>query len=119
MHRSRPGITTQTQAKRFFVEKVEAQARAEGTLLSEAEGEMLSWSESDPDIKVDPVLPDRLAAEISDDAYEEKTAGLLSRRFSADIAADTMAEDEWKHALRVLDEGDHYISIMIQRAIGD
>lgn len=60
-------ITTQTEAKRFFVDKVVAQARSEGVSLSEAEREMLLWSESDPNVEIDTTLPTRLTAEISDE----------------------------------------------------
>src|SRR5688500_9313403 len=65
-------VQTQTEAKRFFVDKVLRQAHAEGVRLSEAEHQMLSWSESDPDFVVDPQLPGRLASEMSDEAYEKK-----------------------------------------------
>jgi hypothetical protein len=46
-------VRTQTEAKRFFVDKVLAQAGAEGMTLSDAERKMLFWSESDPDWVVD------------------------------------------------------------------
>ena len=42
-------IRTHSEAKRFLVDKVVAQARVERTPLSDAERQMLSWSESDPD----------------------------------------------------------------------
>jgi len=111
-------ITTQTEAKLFFVNKVIAQARAEGVPLTGAEREMLSWSESDPNIKIDPTLPARFKAETSDEEYEKKIVGLLVRSFGTDIAANPQAEDEWKQASRVLHEGDHYILIMLDEAIG-
>lgn len=110
-------ITTQAEAKRFFVDKVVTQARSEGVSLSEAEREMLLWSESDPNIEIDPTLPDRLSAEISDEEYERKIVGLLARRFSTEVSKDLRAEGEWKHASRVLHEGDHYILIMLDDAM--
>jgi hypothetical protein len=55
---------SQAGAKRFFVEKVVAQAQVEGVPLSAAERRMLSWSESDPDFVVDPQLPEQLTSEI-------------------------------------------------------
>ena len=78
-------VHTQTEAKRLFVEKVVMQARLEGVSLSDAERTMLFWSESDPDVVVDPQLPDRLAIEISDEEYEKKVTGLLARRFAAEV----------------------------------
>ena len=111
-------IITETEAKRFFVDKVVAQARAEDVSLTEAEREMLLWSESDPDIEIDPTLPRRFEAEISDEEYEKKVVGLLARSFSADIRANPQAEDEWKHASRLLHQGDHYILVMLDEAVG-
>jgi hypothetical protein len=110
-------ITTQTEAKRFFVDKVITQARAEGMSLTDAEREMISWSESDPDLKIDPTLPARFEADTSDEEYEKKIVGLLARRFGTEIAANPGTEDEWKHASRVLHEGDHYIAIMLDQAV--
>ena len=111
-------VRTQTEAKRFFVDKVVAQARLEGMTLSDAEQAMLFWSESDPEFVVDPELPERLAAEISDDEYERKIVGLLSRSFQADLERAPEAEAQWKQAADVLHQGDHYILVMLDQAIG-
>src|SRR5688572_4894478 len=99
-------MQTQTEAKRFFVDKVLRQANAEGVRLSEAERQTLSWSESDPDFVVDPQLPERLASEISDEAYEKKIGGLLARSFAADEAGDPASADQWRQASDVIHQGD-------------
>jgi hypothetical protein len=111
-------VHSQTEAKRLFVEKVVMQARLEGVSLSDAERAMLSWSESDPDFVVDPQLPERLAAEISDEEYEKKVTGLLVRRFAAEGGQDPGAEAQWRLAAEVLHQGDHYILIMLDAAVG-
>jgi hypothetical protein len=111
-------VRSQSEAKRFFVNKVIAQARAEGLGLSEAERAMLSWSESDPDFIVDPSLPERLASEISDEEYEKKVAGLLFRSFAADVDRGDEGVSQWQQAAEVLREGDHYILIMIDQGVG-
>jgi len=108
----------QTEAKRFFVDKVVAQARAEGMTLSGVELRMLSWSESDPDLVVDPELPARQAFEISDEEYEKKIAGLLSRCFKADVEKEPEAEAQYREAASVLRQGDHYILVMVDDAVG-
>jgi hypothetical protein len=110
-------VHSQTEAKRLFVEKVAIQARLEGILLSDAERKMLSWSESDPDFVIDPQLPEHLASEMSDTEYEKKVAGLLARRFAAEVAVDPAAEAQWKQAAEVLHQGDHYILIMLDEAL--
>jgi hypothetical protein len=87
-----------TQARQFFEDKVVEQARAEGVALSANERLMLKWSESEPDSIADPDLVERLAAEMSDEAYEDKIAGLLSRRYGTEIAADQGTKEAWADA---------------------
>jgi hypothetical protein len=111
-------VQTQTEAKRFVVDRVLRQTHTEGVPLSETEQQMLSWSESDPDFVGDPRLPERLASEISDDAYEKKIRGLLARSFAADEAASPASADQWRRASKILHQGDHYISVMIDESIG-
>ena len=111
-------ITSQGQAKRFFVEKIVAQAVADGQPPSEAERYMLSFSESDPEFVVDPALVDQLAEEISDEDYEAKVVGLLERSWTHDVQSDTTARDSYREAYAVLSQGDHYLLVMIDRALG-
>jgi hypothetical protein len=87
-------------------------------LVVAREATMLSWSESDPDFVVDPELPERLAAEISDEEYEKKITGLPVRRLAAEVRQDPAAEALWKHATEVLRQGDHYILVMLDVAGG-
>ncbi len=121
VHARRPysgAVTTQTQARQFFEDKIVQQAGAEGVLLSADERLMLKWSESAPDSIADPDLVERLAAEISDEDYEDKIAGLLSRCYAREIAADRGAKKALADAFATLNRGDHYVLIMINRAVG-
>src|SRR5437762_2050801 len=111
-------VRTQTEAKRFFVDRVLAQARVEGITLSDAQQKMLFWSESDSEFVVDPELPKRLAYEISDEDYERKIVGLLSRSFKADVERAREAEAQWQQAAGILHQGDHYILVMLDEAVG-
>jgi hypothetical protein len=111
-------VQTQTEARQFFVDKVIQQADSDGTALSKDERQMLLWSESAPDSVADPELSERLAKEISDSDYEAKITGLLRRSLAADIARDPQAKDPWQQAWSVLKEGDHYILVMIDEAVG-
>ena len=111
-------VRTQSEAKRFFVDKVVARARVERVPLSDAERQMLSWSESDPDFIVDARLPQQLASEMSDEEYEKKVVGLLDRSFVADVEVSPERADHWKQAAAVLHEGDHYILVMLDEAVG-
>ncbi len=111
-------VHTQPEAKQFFVTKAIERAHLEGIPLSNAEQRMLWWSEPDPEFTADPALAEQLASEISDEQYEDKIAGLLKRSFAADVAADPGARTIWQRARSVLNEGDHYILVMVDRAVG-
>jgi hypothetical protein len=73
---------SESEARRFFADRVTQRADTEGVPLSDDERQMLFWSESAPDSIVDPALADRLALAISDADYESKIAGLLRRSLS-------------------------------------
>ena len=108
---------TPLQARRFFEDKIAEQADLENVPLSPDERLMLAWSESEPDSVADPELLGRLAAEISDEDYEAKMAGLLERRYAADLARDSNAKAMWTDAFRALKPADYYIAIMVDRAL--
>ena len=111
-------FTSQGQAKRFFIEKIVAQAQNDGTPLSDSERQMLGFSESDPECVVNPDVVEKLQREISDEDYEAKVARLLERSWNRDVETDSTARDVYKHAFSVLSQGDHYLLLMIERAIG-
>ena len=86
--------------------------------LTDAEQQMLCWSESAPESTADPDLVDRLAAEISDEDYESKVSSLLETALARDLQSDTHALDDYRRAHALLRQGDHYILVMIDRALG-
>jgi hypothetical protein len=59
---------------------------------------MLSFSESDPEFVVDPELVQKLEAEISDEDYEAKVAGLVRRSYERDVAQDNGARNMYRQA---------------------
>src|SRR5262245_66255562 len=79
---------------------------------------MLLWSESAPDSVADPELADRLSEEISDTDYESKIEGLLRRSFAVDVARDQQSRERWRQAWTAINQGDHYMLIMINAAVG-
>jgi hypothetical protein len=111
-------IHTQTDAKKFFVEKVLTEAKREGVTLSKAEQRMLSWSESDPDFTAESALIEQLANEISEEDYESKVSTLLAGAYRRDLESNPLARDEYRQAHSVLSRGDHYILVMIERTLG-
>jgi hypothetical protein len=111
-------FATETEARQFFVEKIVQQAQGEGVSLSNDERQMLLWSELARDSVADPALAERLAGQISDADYQSKIVGLLRSAFKADTAVDPSAKGVWRAALSVLRQGDHYILVMINEAVG-
>src|SRR5437762_8543875 len=108
---------TQRAAKRFVVAKVIEQAEREQVALSAAERHMLGWSESDPDFVPDPTLAESQEGEIPEAEFETKVAGLIRRAYDRDTAADGDARSRYRAARSKLNEGDHYILVMMDRAL--
>lgn len=78
---------------------------------------MLSFSESDPEFVVSPAPVEKLQAEISDEEYEAKIAGLIERAWKRDVESDSSARDAYREAFTVLNRGDHYLLVMSSTAI--
>jgi len=108
---------TQGAAKRFIVAKVIEEADREGVALSAAERHMLRWSESDPDFVPDPTLAEVQENEIAEADFEAKIAGLIRRAYDRDAAADGDARLRYRAARSKLNEGDHYILVMMDQAL--
>ena len=111
-------VQTPDESRRFFVEKVVAQAEHQHVSLSVNERKMLDWSEVEPGCVADPKVAAGLASEMSDDAYEAKISGLLEAAYERDIAADPGAKDAYRQAYSVLKRGDYYLLVMIESALG-
>ena len=113
---------TEGEAKRFFVGKVLEQAQRDATPLSDAEIQMLSWSESDPEVglSADEMddLVDELALQISDEQYEWKIGRLLARSYEREVAEAEDIRSVWRAAYSKLNEGDHYILVMLDESLG-
>ena len=111
-------FATQAEARQFFIDKIVHQAQREGVSLSDDERQMLRWSESAEDSVADPALAERLAVAMSDAEYESKIAGLLRNSFNDEARVDPGAKDDWASALSALKQGDHYISVIANEAVG-
>jgi hypothetical protein len=109
---------TQTAAKQFLVARVIEQAERDGVILSKAERHLLSWSESDPDFVPDPRLVDAHDAETPEAEFETKVAGLIRRAYDRDRAENGEARSRYRAARSKLEEGDHYILVMLDQALG-
>ena len=55
---------------------------------------------------------------MSDDECEAKISGLFKRAYHQDVAEDKYAKAQYRDAYSKLNEGDHYILVMIKQALG-
>jgi hypothetical protein len=111
-------VLSPRDAKEFFVEKINAQAAAESESLSDLERWMLGFSEEDPDFEVDPEKLEKFEEEISEGEYEHRVAGLIRRRYFADVRADSSARSAYREAYAVLRRGDYTLQLSVERALG-
>jgi hypothetical protein len=79
---------------------------------------MLGFSESDPDFVVDPSRVEQFESETSDSAFETRIADLIRRAHEHDLALDSSAGTLYQEARDSLRRGDHYLSVMVDRALG-
>lgn len=109
---------TAEEARRFFIDRIVAEAERQGKPLSGNERRMLSWSEVEPGCVADPELAEALANEISDHDYEAKVSRLLVAAYERELSASPAAKDEYRAAYSVLKRGDYYLMVMVQQALG-
>jgi len=108
-------FATQSEAKGFFVEKVVSRALSEGQPLSKQEQRLLRVSEADPDSLTDVQDAESEAAERE---FESRVSGLLKRSYEADLETNPDRRNLYCDAYAKLAEGDHYLLVMIEQAIG-
>lgn len=108
----------QAEAKQFFVDKISAEAAAQGLPLSAAERYMLSWSESDPHFVQAPALTEAFETETSDAEFEGKVSRLARDAYARDVRLDSAGRESWRQAYAALKKGDHYLLVMLERALG-
>ena len=109
---------SQFEAKRFFIDRIVAQAEKEKAPLSEAERYMLNWTEIEEGFKIDDRLNSAFYSETTDDEYEKKVGSLLKHAYEADAGADRNMKERYVSAYRALRDRDHYILIIIKDALG-
>jgi hypothetical protein len=109
---------TPDDARRFFVDKVVGEAHREGVRLSDNEQKMLNWSEVEPGCIADPQVAEGLATEMSDQEYEAKIGRLLAAAYGSDVASDPDAKAVYREAYSVLKQGDYYLVVMLEQALG-
>ena len=104
------------EAKEFLVSEIVAEAQRENIPLSEVERKMLYFTESGwtlPDIMQ---VNEDFDREYDQDEYEHKIAKLVTNVNNRIRKGSTEVYDQWRAAIRFLQQEDHYILVMIQLA---
>ncbi len=111
-------FTSQKASKKFFIDKIIEQAKHDNIVLSDAEQYMLGWSETEKGFVLDQRLIDQFNQEMVNENFEQKIESLLKSAYKTDIEKDPTRKSIYRDAYTVLNEGDHYIRVMIKAAIG-
>ena len=109
----------QHAAKTFFIDRILARAKEEGTPLSRAGTYQLAWTEVEPGFAQDPQLDVEFEEETDSETYEADVRGLLDRAYRSDVDADPSSRERWLAAYEALRGHDHYILVMIDGALGN
>lgn len=100
------------EAKSFLAGRIVQQAQLEGTPLSDIEQKMLSFSGTGEGIQEAFSAFER---DYDAEAYERKIARLIRNHRSSLDRADARS---WDEAARALQQGDHYLRVMLTQSRG-
>src|SRR5262249_29793057 len=103
------------EAKDFLVQQTAEQAALENVPLSDLEKRMMYFTETD-ECPEDPIaLNDAFEAEYETDKYESKISKLLSHAYIRLRDENSHAVKEWEAAVEILQQGDHYLLVLLGR----
>ncbi len=111
-------FSSQVQAKKFFIDRIVLYAQKNNIPLTEAEKYMLGWTEVEKGFEINQELTQQFNEETSDAEYEKKMSSLVRSAYEADIKSDEEMKETYRNAYKMLKQGDHYLLIMIDEAIG-
>ena len=100
------------EAKDYFAGRIVAEAKHDGTPLTEVERKMLYFSETDWTLPGMLEINAEFEGGYNDSEYESKIAGLI-RKIETRDADDEEEMRTWGQAAEKLSEGDNYLSIML------
>jgi heme/copper-type cytochrome/quinol oxidase subunit 4 len=110
---------SQAQAKQFFIDKILFQAQKDQITLSEAEQYMLGWTETEGGFELNQKIIDEFEKETTRAKYEAKISNLIKHAYDSDIHNDPANGQTYHAAYRILNQGDHYLLVMIKAALGE
>jgi hypothetical protein len=106
------------QAKEFLIYQIVEEARRENVELSEVERKMLYFTETEETLPNILEVNDQFERENDASAYEEKISDLIRNAYKRSRETPEGA-NRWKRAVSDLHKEDHYLLVMVDKAIGN
>jgi hypothetical protein len=103
-------FSSSRKAKEYLIERIVAQAKQDGTDLSEIERKMLYFTESAWTLPDMAEVSAKFDQEYNQDEYEAKIGEVVRRVHETAGDAD---EETWNEAVAVLSSEDHYLLVLI------
>ena len=110
-------FSNQKQAKQFFIDKILFQAQKDRMSLSEAEQYMLGWTETEGGFELNQKLIDEFDKQTTPEIYESKISTLIKHAYDSDALSEPGKGKIYRDAYHVLSQGDHYLLVMIKKAL--
>jgi hypothetical protein len=104
------------EAKEFLASEIAEEAQREGIAFSEIERKMLYFSETGWTLPDMMDIYDKFDSAYDQDEYEHKVARLIRGAYGRASKDKTGNYEKWWAGIRILDKGDHYLSVMIRLA---
>lgn len=107
---------TEREAKEYLAGRIVAEAKHEGSPLTDVERKMLYFTESGWTPPGMMKVGEAFDREYDQDEYERKIGGLVSKIQARDAAENGQEQAAWDEAVLKLCEGDHYLLVLIDSA---
>ena len=78
---------------------------------------MLGWTETEGGFELNQKLIDELDKQTTREKYEAKISTLVKHVYDSDVINDPAKEKTYRAAYRTLNQGDHYLLVMIMQSL--
>ncbi len=111
-------FSTAAEAKEFLVSRILAEAERVGVSLSDVERTMLLYSETDEPTPETQQAAATFENEYDTEVFERKLGRLIRQAHNRDKKSMPDGRPLWKDAIKRLREGDHYLLVLVDEALG-
>jgi hypothetical protein len=107
---------TEREAKEYLAGRIVAEAKGEGSPLTDVERKMLYFTESGWTPPGMMKVSEEFDRDYDQDEYEQKIGRLVRKIQERDAAENGQKQAEWDDAVLKLCDGDHYLLVLIDAA---